>query len=74
MPIDKALMVRAQDGEQLLKQSMFELLTLPAACSLVALTPAHSSRLLPSAICSLLPEQVEPTKEQDVIGVAFARG
>jgi hypothetical protein len=47
MTIYKALMVRAQDGEQLLKQSMVELLTLPADCSLVALNPAHSSRLLP---------------------------
>jgi hypothetical protein len=49
MTIDKALLVRAQDGEQLLTQSMGELLTLPAECSLVALKPAHSSRLLPAS-------------------------
>jgi len=39
----KALMVRVQDGEQLLKQSMIELLTLPAACSLVALTTKYET-------------------------------
>jgi hypothetical protein len=38
MTIDQALMVRAQDGEQLLTQSMVELFTLPADCTLVALT------------------------------------
>jgi hypothetical protein len=38
MTIYKALMVRAQDGEQLLNQSMVELLTLRLkSCSLFAL-------------------------------------
>jgi hypothetical protein len=36
---------KKQDGEQLLKQSMVELLTLRAGCSLVASKPAHSSDL-----------------------------
>jgi len=44
--IYKTLM-KKQDGEQLLKQPMVELLTLRADCSLLALKPAHSSSYLP---------------------------